>query len=109
MGFNFGRLLDIFKVVSKTKTFEKAQELAFKEIGKKLDASAHDPAAIKEIAKVMIEDAKELGGAVVKGTEAEHLVDPANIHRAADEPHPSAGGEPKAPHPTSGAAEAKEK
>jgi len=97
MGFNFGRLLDAMRIVSRTKTFEKAQELAFKEIGKKLDANAHDPAAIKEIAKVMIEDAKELGGAVAKNTEAQHLVDPASM--PPDEPHPSAGGAPSGQPP----------
>jgi hypothetical protein len=84
MAFNFRRLLDVIRVVSKTKTFDKASELAFKEIGKKIDQNAHNPETIKEIASELIHEAPAIVGAIAKGTEAEKLVDPKNVHGTAE-------------------------
>lgn len=80
MPFNFSRLLDVVKAVSKTKTFNLAAELAFKEVGKKIDENAHHPEVIKSIAKELITEAPSLVGAVVKGTEAQSMVPAKNIH-----------------------------
>lgn len=77
MAFDFRKFLSR---VTETKTFALAQELAFKKIGEAIDEHAHDPKAIKEIGKVLIEDASTIGKAVAQDTEAQHLVPPENIH-----------------------------
>ena len=79
--FSFSRLLGAIKVVSKTKTFDRAAELAFKKVGQAIDKNAHNPEVIKEIANELITGAPAIVGAVVKGTTAEMLVDPATIHK----------------------------
>jgi hypothetical protein len=68
-------------MVSKTKTFDLAAELAFKKIGEEIDKNAHNPEVIKKIGKELITEAPAIVGAVVKGTQAEVLVDPATIHK----------------------------
>jgi hypothetical protein len=81
MAFNFRSILDIVKVVSKTRTFDTAATLAFKRVGQRIEEHADNPAAIKEIARELISGAPELVGAVVKGTEAHALVPAENIHK----------------------------
>jgi hypothetical protein len=92
MAFNFSRLLSIVKAVSDTKAFDLAAQLAFKRVGAEIDKKAHDPAAIKEIAKELINGAPQIVGAIVKGSEAEKLVPAANIHRP-DEPAEHGGSQ----------------
>lgn len=79
--FNFSAILDIVKAVSKTEIFQSALTLLLQSLGKKLAASANDPAMVQQIADEMVNEAPALAGAVVKGTEAEPLVDPTCIHR----------------------------
>jgi len=81
--FSFSRLLDMVKAVSNTKAFDLAAELAFKRVGERIDANAHNPEAIKEIARELITEAPAIVGAIAKDTPAEKLVDPSTIHRGA--------------------------
>lgn len=71
MAFNFKTLLKIVGAVSKTKSFDLATELAFKKIGKKIDAAAEDPKAVKEIAKELVRGAPDLVVAIKEGTKLE--------------------------------------
>lgn len=71
MASKFGRLGSILSVLTKTKSYELATELAFKKIGKKIEANSENPEIVKEIAKEMIKGAPDLVTAIVAGTEAE--------------------------------------
>jgi hypothetical protein len=87
MAFNFGKLLSIVKAVAKTTIFESAADLALKRVGEEITKHADHPEEIKKIGAELIRGAPELVGAIVKGTEAEPLVNPALIHRTPEEAH----------------------
>jgi hypothetical protein len=85
MAFSFSRLLNVVKAVAKTTVFESAADLALKRVGEEITKHADHPDEIKKIGAELIRGAPELIGAIVKGTEAEPLVDPATIHRTPEE------------------------
>lgn len=82
----FGQtLLGVVKRVAGNTNFQQAAVGAVTGIAQKLLESANDPTKIKELANELKQGAPALVGAMVKGTPAEPLVDPAIIHRTADE------------------------
>jgi hypothetical protein len=74
MAFKIGGFLKVLDVVTRTRSFEKAGELALKKVGEAITKNAKDPEAIKEIGGLLINDGADILGKIVKGTPAASLV-----------------------------------
>jgi hypothetical protein len=79
--FNFSKILDVVKAASANPNLQNAGSLLFDRLADRIAAAAHDPTLIKAIATEVKQGGPALVGAIVKGTEAEHLVDPEIVHK----------------------------
>ena len=82
MAFDFGAVFgNILKSVASNPSVQQAGTQALKGVADQLTANAHNPEAVKAIAAGLQQNAPAIVGAIVKGTPAEKLVDPAILNQ----------------------------
>jgi hypothetical protein len=79
--FNFQSLLGIVKTVASNPSVQESGTAMMTGLASKLTESANNPEAVRKIATELQQNAPAIVGAIVKGTKAEGLVDPAIIHK----------------------------
>lgn len=80
--FDFSVLLGLVKRVAKNPQFQQAATDAVSGIGKQILDKLNAPEELHKLGQELVKGAPAVVGAIVKGTDAEPLVDKAIIHRA---------------------------
>jgi hypothetical protein len=90
MAFDFGAVFGgLLKSVASNPSVQQAGTQALKGVADQLAANANNPEAVKAIAAGLQQSAPAIVGAIVKGTPAEGMVDPAIL-----KPQPPAAAKP---------------
>lgn len=80
--FDFSVLLGLIQRVTKNPTFQQAATDAVSGIGKQILDKLNAPEELHKLGQELVKGAPAVVGAIVKGTDAEHLVDKAIVHDA---------------------------